>query len=305
MIFKFQSSFKQSIQNAPRARTKPKGRKDTHLSRGYLAGLRAGGSNVTSNYNMMTFKKQKGAKFGPTFQPPVNTPLLKMFNERQTLNGEFYDVKDPVTMGNFKYTKSFVDKPSRAMDASGQRKIFRDQKRDREIWRRLILDQRNLKNSVNAGFATVDSELQKANEGLFSANNALWNLNTNMNAWQQMQSTATSAQMQSRAVGPSTIVSGSDNSRVGFGSQGYSPLFSNNGENTANTSASMSRNAESSLERLGLSPIRNIGDLLRSAANTSGSRMTEEERSKMYADVDEILNDDDLNDNGSGRNITI
>ena len=107
---------------------------------------------MTSNYNMMTFKKQRGAKFGPTFQPPVNTPLLKMFNERQTLNGEFYGVKDPVTMGNFRYTKSIIDKKVPGMDVSGQRKIFRDQERDRSNWRKLLESHTNLKTPLMTDF---------------------------------------------------------------------------------------------------------------------------------------------------------
>lgn len=175
MIFKFESSFKQSIQGAPHARTKLKPKKDVHLSRGYIAGLKSGGRTV--NYNMMAFKKQRGAKYGPTFQPTVDTPLLKMYNERQTLNGEFYGVNDPVTMNNFHYTKSLYDRRYPGLDASNQRKIFRDRERDRQNWRKVENGMLGLKGTMEEGFYGL---MDKGLQDLY------------LNVWQMKQSLATS-----------------------------------------------------------------------------------------------------------------
>jgi hypothetical protein len=135
MLFKFQSSFKQAIQGAPPARIKKKLK--SNLSKGYMAGLKAGG-NFQGSLNLMAYKRNPVEKYGPTFQPPLYTQLLRKLHERPSRSGEFYGTKDLVRANNFEYAKSLADKRLPQFTPGIIRKIYRDQERDRGNWRKSV-----------------------------------------------------------------------------------------------------------------------------------------------------------------------
>ena len=148
MLFKFQSSYKQSIKGAPPARTKKKLK--SNLSLGYMAGLKAAG-NYQGSLNFMASKKKYTEKMGPLYQPTLRTVLERKLHQRPSMQGDFYGQQDLVTKNNFQYAKSTIDKRYMNVSASNINKMFRDRERDEQNWQRSV--------TVRSGLADLKKEL--------------------------------------------------------------------------------------------------------------------------------------------------
>jgi hypothetical protein len=83
-----------------------------------------------------------------------------MLNERQTLNGEFYGLQDPVKANNFEYTKALYEKRLPNLGRANQKKLFKDLERDRQQWHKDVVSGMNgLRKDMNTRLDGIHKEM--------------------------------------------------------------------------------------------------------------------------------------------------